>query len=87
MRRDINWHEDSGDGIGYEVRVTFFSGKFKFQFKNDGSEQWDYEREPELVDVERLVEVMERYYPRGRATYKELMIARGLLCEYRGKAL
>jgi hypothetical protein len=86
MRRDINWYQESPDGTGYEVRVTFFSGKFKFQFKDDHSEQWDYDRAPTLTDIERLAEVIERYYPRGRATHKELLVARGLLCEYEAKA-
>jgi hypothetical protein len=88
MRREIQWYEEGSDGqAGYEVRVRFFGKKFRFQFREDGSTKWDYDREPQLADVERLVEVIERYYPRGRATHKELMIARGLLCEYRGKVI
>ncbi|MCS7063560.1 MAG: hypothetical protein NZM04_05880 [Methylacidiphilales bacterium] len=84
MRRDINWHQTTTSGT-YAVRVTFFGGKFKFQFKDEGSDRWDYDREPSLEDIEQLVETLERYYPRGRCTHKELLIARGLLCEYQAK--
>ena len=36
MRRDLNWKTKRDDGTSYEVRVTFFGGRFKFQFREKG---------------------------------------------------
>ncbi len=51
MRRDINWTTRRDDGSKYDVRVTWFSGKFKFQFKERGAARWDYDRQPSRLDL------------------------------------
>jgi hypothetical protein len=38
MRRDINWTTKRDDGSRYDVRVTWFSGTFKLQFKEKGAD-------------------------------------------------
>jgi hypothetical protein len=81
MRRDINWKTKRDDGSKYEVRITWFSGKFKFQFREAGSDSWDYERVPERQDLEDLVENISRRYQRRAATFKELEEAKRLLEE------
>jgi hypothetical protein len=51
MRRDINWVTKRDDGSRYDVRVTWFSGTFKIQFKDRGDEKWDYDRKPSPEDL------------------------------------
>lgn len=79
MRRDINWKIKRDDGTSYEVRVTWFSGKFKMQFREKGAERWDYDRKPDPADLAELVDQIERRYQRRNATLKELEEARRML--------
>jgi hypothetical protein len=71
MRRDINWTTKRDDGSRYEVRVTWFSGTFKLQFKERGAERWDYDRKPERIDWETFLDAIDRRYHRKQATLKE----------------
>jgi hypothetical protein len=82
MRRDLNWKTKREDGTSYEVRVVFFGKKFQIQFKEKGAEDWDHKRRPSRDDLEQLVETMERYYARKRATPLELAEAKKLLLEF-----
>lgn len=79
MRRDINWTTKRDDGTQYRVRVTWFSGRFKFQFsegKRGGD--WDYDRAPGPEDLETFLDAIQRRYQRREATLKELEEAQRL---------
>jgi hypothetical protein len=79
MRRDINWKTKREDGSVYKVRVHWFSGQFKLQFREKESEQWEYDRPPTREDLETLVDAIQRRYQRREATIKELEAAQALL--------
>ncbi len=81
MRRDINWITKRDDGTRYDVRVTWFSGTYKFQFKEKGETKWDYDRKPSPEDWETFLDAIERRYTRRTATLKELEEARRLVAE------
>lgn len=79
MRRDINWKTKRDDGSAYEVRVHWFSGKFKLQFREKGTDYWDYDRPPTREDLEELLDNVNRRYRRRTATLKELEEAQRML--------
>ena len=79
MRRDINWWTKRDDGTKYEVRVTWFSNAFKFQFKEKGAAKWDYDRKPSREDVETFFDAIERRYHRKTATLKEFEEAQKIM--------
>ena len=79
MRRDINWTTRREDGSRYDVRVTYFSAQFKFQFREKGADRWDYDRAPSREDLETFLDAIERRYTRKQATYKELEEAQRML--------
>ena len=81
MRRDINWVTKRDDGSRYDVRVTWFSGTFKIQFKERGEDRWDYDRKPSLEDWATFLDAIERRYQRRQATLKELEEARRMVAE------
>ncbi len=81
MRRDINWTTKREDGSRYVVRVTWFSGTFKIQFKERGEERWDYDRKPSREDWDVFLDAIERRYTRRQATFKELEEARRMVKE------
>jgi hypothetical protein len=81
MRRDINWVTRRDDGSRYQVRVTWFSGSFKLQFKEQGAERWEYERAPSPDDWAAFLDAIERRYQRRQATLKELEVARRMVAE------
>ena len=79
MRRDINWITKREDGSRYDVRVTWFSGTFKLQFKEKGADRWEYDRKPSREDWETFLYAIERRYTRKQATYKELEEAKRMV--------
>ncbi len=81
MRRDINWTTKRDDGSRYDVRVTWFSGKFKLQFKERGADRWEYDRTPNAEDWATFLDAIERRYTRRQATFKELEQARKMVKE------
>jgi hypothetical protein len=81
MRRDINWVTKRDDGSRYDVRVTWFSGAFKIQFKERGADRWDYDRKPSPEDWEMFLDAIERRYQLKQATLKELEEARRMVAE------
>ena len=81
MRRDINWTTKRDDGSRYDVRVTWFSGSFKLQFKERGADRWEYDRVPTPEDWETFLDSIERRYTRRTATFKELEEARRMVKE------
>ena len=87
MRRDLNWKTKRDDGTSYEVRVTFFGGRFKFQFREKGEKDWDYARRPDRDDLVLFLETIERYHQRSRATPLELKEAKKLLVDFDQDAL
>jgi hypothetical protein len=82
MRRDLNWKTKRPDGTAYEVRVTTFGKKFKFQFQDKGAKLWDYEQKPSRDDLEYFLKTMERYYQRSRATLDEFEQAKRMLADF-----
>ena len=84
MRRDINWTTKRDDGSRYDVRITWFSGQYKFQFRERGAESWDYDRVPGHEDLETFLDAIERRYQRKQATLKELEEARRLVAALEG---
>ena len=81
MRRDINWTTKRDDGSRYDVRVTWFSGTFKLQFKEEDSDRWEYDRKPTPEDWEMFLDAIARRYQRRQATYKELEEAKRMVKE------
>ncbi len=79
MRRDINWTTKRDDGSRYEVRVTWFSGTFKLQFKERGAAKWEYDRKPSREDWETFLDAIERRYTRKQATLKEMEEAKRMV--------
>ncbi len=76
MRRDINWKTKREDGSFYQVRVTWFSGRFKLQFREGRRGDWEYDRVPSREDLATFLDAIERRYHRREATLKELEEAR-----------
>lgn len=85
MSRDINWKTTDDDGNKYQVRVHYFGGAFKFQFKEAGAEDWDYKRPISLHDLETFLDTIQRRYPRRQATHDQLIMAQNLLKDYKRK--
>ena len=81
MRRDINWKTKREDGSVYFVRVTWFSGRFKLQFKEGKTGAWEYDRVPTREDLETFVDAIARRYQRREATLRELEEAQRMLAE------
>ena len=79
MRRDINWKTKRDDGTSYEVRVTWFSGSFRLQFKEKGAKIWEYDRKPSREDLETFFDAIQRRYQRREATLKEIEVAQKML--------
>jgi len=82
VRREIEFKIKREDGTVYDVRVSPFSGKFKFQFKDKGVEFWDYDRKPDRTDLETLVDTIERRYARRRSSLKDVEAVRKMLQDY-----
>jgi hypothetical protein len=82
MRRDINWKTKTEEGDTYDVRVHWFAGEFKMQFKERGAEDWDYKRKPTLEDLETLVDAIQRRHQRRQATELELKVAEKMLADF-----
>jgi hypothetical protein len=79
MRRDMEWKVHREDGTRCLVRVSCFAKKYRFQFKDEGAENWDYAREPSLADLEMLCETVRRRRQRRQASEEDLARARELL--------
>ena len=79
MRRSMEWKTKRDDGTFYQVRVSFFGGKYIFQFKESTHVEWDYSRVPAVEDIQDLWDTIQRRYQRSQVTEKELNEARRLL--------
>ncbi|MDK3156672.1 hypothetical protein QPK87_08795 [Kamptonema cortianum] len=85
MRQEINWRTRRPDRSSYEVRVARWGKELKFQFREKGGNQWDYERVPELHDWENLLDALERRYSRKQATDMELAHVKGMIAKLRAE--
>lgn len=84
MRREIHWTTDREDGTSFEVRVSFFGKKYKFQYKEDADVKWDYDRDPTLEDLEKLLDIVQKRYQRRQAGENELAEAKRLVRDFKG---
>ena len=82
MRREVEFKMKRDDGTSYEVRVSPFSGKFRFQFKEKGGTVWDYDRQPERIDLEELLDIIKRRYARRRSSTKDIETVEKMLKEF-----
>jgi len=82
MRREIHWKTKREDGTFYDVRVSYFGSKYKFQFQESASEVWNYERAPSRDDLRMLLDIVQRRFHRRQAGPKELKEAQRLLREF-----
>ncbi len=82
MRREMEWKTKREDGTIYDVRVTHFSKEFKFQFRDKGTEIWDYKRKPTLEDMQTFLDNVQRRYQRRQATHDELVRAQKMLADF-----
>ena len=78
MRRDINWITKRDDGSRYDVRVTWFSGHFKFQYRERA-------RIAGIMTASHRPKICPRFstrssalHTRKQATLKELEVAQRL---------
>jgi hypothetical protein len=85
MSRDINWKTTDEDGNKYQVRVHYFGGEFKFQFKDAGASDWDYKKPICLEDLETFLDTIQRRYQRRTATHDQLLLAERLLKDFKRK--
>ncbi len=81
MRRNIEWKTRRDDGTSYEVRVSNFGGKYKFQFLETGTTAWDYKRPPSIEDLEKFCEAVRRRHPRQQVSNEELARAERMLAD------
>ena len=82
MRREVEFKMKRDDGSKYEVRVSPFAGMFRFQFKEQGAVEWDYERRPERVDMEELLDIIKRRYARRRSSMKDIETVERMLKDF-----
>jgi hypothetical protein len=77
------WIDKEADGRNREVRATKFGGVWRFQSKSAGELDWSYHQFPELKDLIRLKEIIERKYRRRRASAEDLRSVDKLIQEHR----
>lgn len=82
MRREIEFNMRHDNGSKYEIRVSPFGGKFKFQFKEKEDEFWNYTRKPTLDELEKFLDVIQRRYSRRRAAHEDVIEAEKLLSDH-----
>jgi hypothetical protein len=68
MRSQHIWTEKDAEGRKREVRATKFGGKWKLQAKTAGEERWTYYEVPQMEDLLKLQDIIERKYRRRRAS-------------------
>lgn len=82
QRKEINWVMKSPEGIKYDVCVSRWAGKFRFQYRAKGQDRWDYDRTPTRDDWETLLDALERRYSRKLATEEEIEQVKKTLREW-----
>ena len=83
MRREVEFKMRRDDGTKCEVRVNPFGGKFRFQFKEKGAEKWDYDRRPNLEELELFLDILIKRYHRRRSAHEDVVEAERLLSEHK----
>lgn len=81
MRRQLTWTERLEDRVKREIRVSFQSGKIKWQFKRSDQDAWDYNSPPSAEDWTALLEHAEAWYQRKRMPYADLERVRKMASE------
>lgn len=77
VRRQIRWTEHDEDGTKVDVRVSFYAGVVKWQFKRAGRAVWDYDTPPTEAQWDDLVVRLNNRLQRGHvAITKELEMVR-----------
>ena len=79
MRREICWKEKTEDGVRREVRVHFFAGSVRWQYKRSDSPSWEYDTPPTKADWEELLVRVENRYRRRGASHDDLELVRRLM--------
>jgi hypothetical protein len=64
------------------VRVTKFGGKWRFQAKVAGDEEWTYYDQPEQADLITLRDIVFRKYQRRRASAEDVQAVDRLFQEF-----
>lgn len=82
MNRDIEWQERLEDGRKRKVRINFFAGVIKWQFKI-GNEKWDYNQRPSIEDWETLLEKVKARYQYRNVAWKDVELTEKMLKEAR----
>ena len=72
MIRQICWKEKHEAHGKTEVRVDFFAGEIKWQFKFPDSDRWNYEHTPSRDQWATLLDEVTRRYQRGRARIEDI---------------
>ena len=78
MKRDIEWVEKLDDGTKRTVRIVFYKGEIKWQFKLSNAPQWDHRTPPSPADWAELEARVDRLYHRRRVAYKDLELVRAM---------
>jgi hypothetical protein len=74
MVRQICWKVKLPEGGKKEIRVDFFSGKIRWQFKFPDRAQWLYDQEASLEEWDELLDLVQRRYNRGNTGHKDLLL-------------
>jgi hypothetical protein len=74
MVRLICWKAKLPEGGKKEIRVDFFGGKIRWQFKFPNRDHWLYDQEPSLEEWDELLDMLQRRYQRGNAAHKDLLL-------------
>jgi hypothetical protein len=62
------WTEKDDEGRKREVRATKFGGKWRLQAKMSDETDWTYYDRPQLEDLLKLKDIIDRKYQRRRAS-------------------
>ena len=76
MGRQICWIEKLAEDVTREVRVDFFAGRIKWQFRRSDHEGWDYDTPPLATDWAQLEAATFERYRRRRVPVKQLELVR-----------
>lgn len=81
MRSQHIWTEKDDEGRKREVRATKFGGKWRLQAKTAGETEWTYYDRPELDDLLKLKDIVDRKYQRRRASADDVASVNKLIAD------
>jgi len=76
MKRDIEWVEKLESGVKRTVRIIFYQGEIRWQFRCSDQERWIFNTPPSPADWSALESKVDQLYRRRRASYKDLVLVR-----------